>query len=150
MTKKTGCNCEMRGAYKAQSKTGSARTVVVAVVALLAGAFSIANLMRHRDARVNPRDHIEFGFLCRSCEHVTDMKLTEMHALLWAGDDSVVMDAGNPQVRCGRCGDWSDPAMSCPGCGRSVISPATEADKHCHHCGTDLIESSSRQAERPQ
>jgi DNA-directed RNA polymerase subunit RPC12/RpoP len=125
----------MRNYEKTRSSSGSARTVVVVILCLAAITFSVLNLMRHQRATRNPRENMEMSFICGECGKVFSMSVTEMHKLLGAGSDDILMDGGDVRVKCPDCAGWAVFALQCRACGEYFAAPSSAAEIVCPHCG---------------
>jgi len=118
-------------------RSGSAKTVVVAVLALLAIVFSVLNLLRHQKSMENPREHIEMAFLCPECGELISMTITEMHARMREGSKDIVMTENDVSLRCPKCGKMARLARECPSCEKHFILPPPGQPMICPHCGQE-------------
>lgn len=119
------------------NKTGSTKTVVIGVLAVLAIVFSVLNLVRFQKSNENPREHIEQTFKCPECGKVFRMTITEMHEKLRANSEDVVMSQNNVAVRCPDCGEMAELATQCLSCEKYFILPPPGKPVVCPYCETD-------------
>lgn len=121
--------------HSGNGRQGSAKTAAIAVVALLAIAFSIFSLTRYKESRVHPRDRIQEFFKCGGCDNLFGLKLVELQELLSERPDDISVQGNVVLVRCPKCGDMAEITVKCPECGKYFVPDEDDEDHVCPFCG---------------
>ncbi len=117
-------------------RQGSAKTVVIATLAILAIAFSVSSLIRYKESTVNPRDRVQQFFKCEGCGHIFGLKLVEMYDLLNERPDDISLHEHAVLVRCSKCGDMAETTVKCRECGKHFIPDESDDISICPYCGS--------------